>query len=74
MPTMLLRPLANLDPETRDIAINLVLKRTREKSLILVMHGSEEYHQFFDRVVRIDAVAGQDDNYSENQLCLETVI
>jgi len=47
-------PLANLDPESKDTAINIILERTREKSLILVMHGSEEYHKLFDRVVRID--------------------
>ena len=47
-------PLANLDPESRDTAISLILERTKEKTLILVMHGSEEYHKLFDRVIRID--------------------
>jgi ATP-binding cassette subfamily B protein len=54
-------PLANLDPETRVLAINLMLERTREKTLILVMHGSEEYHPLFDRVIRIGAVSEIDD-------------
>lgn len=48
-------PLANLDPESRDIAIKLILERTKDKTLILVMHGSEEYHQLFDRVIKIDS-------------------
>lgn len=47
-------PLANLDPESRDTAINLILERTREKNLILVMHGSEEYHPRLDRVIRMN--------------------
>lgn len=47
-------PLATLDPESRDIAINLILERTKNKNLILVMHGAEEYHPLFDRVIRID--------------------
>jgi ATP-binding cassette subfamily B protein len=47
-------PLANLDPESRDTAINLILERTKEKNLILVMHGSEEYHKRVDRVIRMD--------------------
>jgi subfamily B ATP-binding cassette protein MsbA len=51
-------PLANLDPESRDIAINLILERTTNKILILVMHGSEEYHKLFDRVIRMDAKPG----------------
>lgn len=50
-------PLANLDPESRDIAINLILERTREKALILVMHGSEKYHELFDRVIKISLVS-----------------
>lgn len=51
-------PLANLDPESRDTAINLILERTREKILVLVMHGSEEYHKFFDRIIKIDSRPG----------------
>ena len=47
-------PLANLDPESRDTAINLILERTKEKNLILVMHGSEEYHKLLDRVIRMN--------------------
>jgi ATP-binding cassette subfamily B protein len=50
-------PLANLDPESKDIAINLILERTKEKNLVLVMHGSEEYHKLFDRVIRMEAVS-----------------
>ena len=47
-------PLANLDPESRDTAINLILERTKQKNLILVMHGSEKYHKLVDRVIRIE--------------------
>jgi ABC-type bacteriocin/lantibiotic exporter with double-glycine peptidase domain len=46
-------PLANLDPESKDLAMKLILERTKDKSLILIMHGSDEYHRFFDRVVTI---------------------
>ncbi len=48
-------PLANLDPESRDTAINLILERTRDKNLILVMHGSEEYHKRLDRVIKMES-------------------
>ena len=50
-------PLANLDPESRDIAIDLILERTKEKNLILVMHGAEEYHKLFNRVIRMEPVS-----------------
>lgn len=46
-------PLANLDPESRDTAIDLILERTKEKNLILVMHAAEEYHSRLDRVIRM---------------------
>jgi ATP-binding cassette, subfamily B, bacterial len=59
-------PLANLDPESRETAINLILERTKEKSLILVMHGSEEYHKLFDRVIKMDLVSGIGDIHLEN--------
>jgi ATP-binding cassette subfamily B protein len=47
-------PLANLDPESRDTAIDLILERTREKNVVLIMHGSEEYHKRVDRVIRME--------------------
>jgi ATP-binding cassette subfamily B protein len=47
-------PLANLDPESRDIAMRLILERTKGKTLVLVMHGSEQYHKLFDRVIKIE--------------------
>lgn len=50
-------PLANLDPESRDTAIDLILERTKGKTLILVMHGSEEYHKRLDRVIKMDLLS-----------------
>ena len=50
-------PLANLDPESRGTAIQLILERTKDKNLVLVMHGSEEYHKLLDRVIRIEPVS-----------------
>src|SRR6185369_1399911 len=47
-------PLANLDPESRGTAIELILERTKDKNLVLIMHGSEEYHKLLDRVIRIE--------------------
>ena len=51
-------PPANLDPESRDTAINLILDKTNGKPFVLVMHGSEEYHTLFDRVIKIDSKPG----------------
>jgi ATP-binding cassette subfamily B protein len=51
-------PLANLDPESRDTAINLILERTKDKNLILVMHGAEEYHTRLDRVINMEPQKG----------------
>lgn len=50
-------PLANLDPESRDTAMDIILTRTKGKTLVLVMHGAEEYHKLFNRVIKIDSVS-----------------
>lgn len=50
-------PLANLDRESRDTAMNLILERTKGKTLILVMHGADEYLKYFDRVIKLDLVS-----------------
>ncbi len=58
-------PLANLDPESRDTAMNLILERTKRKNLILVMHGSEQYHKLFDRVIKMELVSDIGDGLTE---------
>ncbi len=51
-------PLANLDPGARAIAMKLLIERTKGKSLIVIMHGFEEYHALFDRVLDIGDLRG----------------
>jgi ABC-type bacteriocin/lantibiotic exporter with double-glycine peptidase domain len=63
-------PLANLDPASRDTAIHLILEKTEGKTLILIMHGSEQYHRLFDRVITIDLVSGSRETYQEESLAV----
>lgn len=49
-------PLANLDFESRDAVVDLLLERTGKQTLIVVMHGCGEYYHRFDKVIRIDRV------------------
>jgi subfamily B ATP-binding cassette protein MsbA len=63
-------PLANLDRESRDTAINLILEKTIGKTLILVMHGAEEYHGLFDRVIKLDSGSGVGDGRLENTVAV----
>lgn len=46
-------PLANLDPESREGVLELVLRRTAGKALVVVLHGDEALHGRFDRVVKL---------------------
>jgi len=46
-------PLANLDPESKERAMELILERTSGKTLIVVLHGEEEWHGRFDRVLTL---------------------
>jgi ABC-type multidrug transport system ATPase subunit len=47
-------PLSNLDVDSRPVIINLILKKTKEKTLIVIMHGFEEYYHHFDRLIKIE--------------------
>ena len=47
-------PFANLDRQAREVALHLLLERTRNKSVVVIMHGSEGYHRYFDRVVHLE--------------------
>jgi ATP-binding cassette subfamily B protein len=49
-------PLASLDNESRQAAIELILELTAGKGVILIMHGCQEYYQLFDRVVELDSL------------------
>ncbi|WP_233493212.1 MULTISPECIES: ATP-binding cassette domain-containing protein [unclassified Meiothermus] len=46
-------PLANLDPESREGVLELILRRTAGKALVVVLHGDEALHGRFDRVVEL---------------------
>ena len=46
-------PLANLDVQSKSVAIREIFERTRHKTLVMIMHGGEEYHSLFDRVVEL---------------------
>lgn len=50
-------PLASLDSESRQAAIELILEMTAGKGVILIMHGCQEYYKLFDRVVELDSLA-----------------
>jgi len=49
-------PLASLDNESRQAAMELILEMTAGKGVILIMHGYQEYYKFFDRVVPFDSL------------------
>jgi ATP-binding cassette subfamily B protein len=49
-------PLASLDNESRQAAMELILEATAGKGVILIMHGCQEYYRFFDRVIALDSL------------------
>ena len=50
-------PLASLDNESRQAAMELILEMTAGKGAILIMHGYQEYYKLFDRVVELESLA-----------------
>jgi ABC-type bacteriocin/lantibiotic exporter with double-glycine peptidase domain len=66
-------PLANLDPISRDKVMDLILEKTKEKTLVVIMHGSEEHHKHFDRVIKIGFAPDATDNQFEDSLMMGQV-
>jgi len=47
-------PLANIDVESKDRIMDTIFEYTRNKTLIVIMHGDERYHRYFDRIINLD--------------------
>ena len=46
-------PLANIDEDSKEAIMDLIIERTRGKALVVVLHGEERFQPRFDRVVQI---------------------
>lgn len=44
-------PFANVDSESKEKILNLILERARGKILVAVLHGDEKFYPLFERVV-----------------------
>ena len=51
-------PLASVDVESRPLVMNAILNRTAGKTLIVIMHGHQEYVPAFDRAVEMGQEVG----------------
>lgn len=47
-------PFANLDSESRVLAMREINRRTSERILVIIMHESRNYWKYFDRVVKLE--------------------
>ena len=46
-------PLANLDVNMKEVAMRWIMKLTRGKALVVIMHGDEDYYRRFDHVLHL---------------------
>jgi len=46
-------PLANLDVSMKEVAMRWIMELTRDKALVVIMHGDEEYYRRFDQVIHL---------------------
>jgi ATP-binding cassette subfamily B protein len=51
-------PLANLDDQSKGKVMELILKQTAGKTLLVVLHGEGEFHSRFDRTVNMVEMQG----------------
>lgn len=59
-------PLANVDVESKATLMEAIFERTRGRTLVCIMHGDEEFHNRFDRVIYLNpASANRRDSYAK---------
>lgn len=47
-------PLAHLDVASKRKVMEIIWQHTAGKSLVVIMHGDEHFHSYFDRVIRLE--------------------
>lgn len=47
-------PFSNLDVPSKHVAMEIILQNTVGKALAVIMHGDDQFHQYFDRVLRLE--------------------
>ncbi|HAZ30317.1 TPA: ABC transporter ATP-binding protein, partial [Candidatus Acetothermia bacterium] len=47
-------PLSNVDVMSSDTVMAKIMELTRGKTAVVIMHGGQEYHHLFDRVLTLD--------------------
>ncbi|MBB6184422.1 ABC transporter transmembrane domain-containing protein [Oleiagrimonas soli] len=62
-------PLANLDVASRTVAMQEIQRRTRDRMLVIIMHGFEEYRSLFDQVHTLGAAASRTEPQGATALC-----
>ncbi|MEW6733727.1 MAG: ABC transporter ATP-binding protein [Acidobacteriota bacterium] len=50
-------PLASIDVESKEKVMNAIFRETKGKTLIVVMHGDEQYYHRFDQIVLLNAAS-----------------
>jgi ATP-binding cassette subfamily B protein len=53
-------PLAGIDIDSKNSVMNEIFDRTEDKVLIVIMHGDEQFHKSFDRIVNLSAFAQEE--------------
>lgn len=51
-------PFSNLDEESEEIAMDLILAKTADRMLVVIVHGGDKYEHHFDRIVTLGARVG----------------
>jgi ATP-binding cassette subfamily B protein len=59
-------PLAGVDVGSKETVINAIFEHTRDKILIVIMHGDEHFHDLFDRKIDLEAAQAESLRLSKN--------
>lgn len=61
-------PVANIDEKSKKKIIELILEKTKDKILIMVLHGEKEFHDLFDEKLSIDSINNAKNETYENSI------
>lgn len=46
-------PLSGIDVESKDTIIKAMFQNTKDKTLIVIMHGDDQFHYLFDKIIEL---------------------
>ena len=67
-------PFAHLDVQSKRKAMEIIERHTKGKTLAVIMHGDDQFHEYFDRIIHLDNSTGIDGLLAETPVLNDAVV